>query len=146
MECITHCHCISHLIVSLPHFTSHHSTSNAISDIKLHRIPCRTIIPHRITHFISHSTSRSTLFHHTNHIVHRTTSRIAPSSISHYRLTYHVTPHSMYSTPNSDNAIYWPHHLSASHHHISHHTTILHISHSCIIPPHLTVMVTKTSF
>jgi len=34
VECITHCHCISHLTTSLPpHFISRHSTSNPISDI-----------------------------------------------------------------------------------------------------------------
>ena len=37
VECITHGHCISHLITLPPHFTLHHSTSsNTISDIPSH--------------------------------------------------------------------------------------------------------------
>ena len=115
MECITHCHCISHII---PHQTL------TVSDSKPHHIPRHTIIPHHITHFVSHQhlshtaiPLRNTIFksHHIGHIMHHTTSRIAP----HLTLVmYNIMPHSMYSMLHSDHTKYWPHHL-------------------CIAPPYL---------
>ena len=74
------------------------------------------------------------------------TSRIAP----HFTLTYHITSHSMHSTPQFQITPYIGHIIYASHHHISHH--ILHniashftCSPSCTIPPHLTVITPNST-
>ena len=123
MECITHCHCMSHLTTSLPpHFISRHSTSNAISDIF-------QTTPHSMSH---HHSSPYHTFRITQHLSQHTIplcntifqNRTISHCTRHFTLlTYHITPHSMYSTPQN---IYWPH-LSASHHHIaSHHTFTQH--------------------
>ena len=141
-----------------PHFALHHSTSNTVT------ISGIQVTPHwfhitssvlTITHISYHSTSCSTLFHfaipyfkshHIGHIMHHTASRIAPGHFT--LLTYHIAPHSMYSMPHSDNAIYWPH-SHASHHtltqrctafqmlHILHHYTTSDWSH---LIPHPTIM------
>ena len=133
------------------HLASHHiiaTTSLALFQTTPHSTS------HHLTHFISHQhLSRHTIplyntifekSHHIGHIMHRRsilTARIAPHFIL---LTYHITLHSMYSTPHQFQITpYIGHIIYASHHHISHH--ILHniaphftCSPSCIIPPHLT--------
>ena len=131
VECITHCHCISHLTTLPPHFTSHRQfyIKHHLWHSKPHHIPRHTIIPHHITHFVSHQhlshtaiPLRNTIFksHHIGHIMHHTTSRIAP----HLTLVmYNIMPHSMYSMLHSDHTKYWPHHL-------------------CIAPPHNTTFYT----
>ena len=111
MECITHCHCISHLITShyghhilhciIPHRVKRHLWHYS----KPHHIP-RHIIPQSSHTFhiapAPLAAHYSTLqYHSSNRTISATlcitplTSRIAP----HYTLqTYHITPHSMYST------------------------------------------------
>ena len=104
------------------------------------------------------TSSRSTLFHFaipSNRTTSATlcitplTSRIGP----HFTLlTYHITPHSMYSTPQQFPITpYIGHIIYASLYHISHH--ILHniaphftCSPSCVIPPHLTVITPNAMF
>ena len=102
MECITHGHCISHLVTLPPHFTLHHSTSNAISDIPSHttfQVTPSSVLT--ISHISYHTnTSRSTLFHFA--IPYRF--QISPHRLALHPiftfLTDHITPRSMYSTPH----------------------------------------------
>ena len=112
MECITHGHCISHLVTLPPHFTLHHSTSNAISDIPSHttfQVSHTIISSHHIAHFISHQH----LSQHTiplcntisvSNLTISATLCIAPHRLALHPiftfLTDHITPRSMYSTPH----------------------------------------------
>ena len=104
MESITHCHCISHLVASLPlHFTLHHSTSNTVSDI----IPNHTTFHVRpsfltITH-ISYRTNTSIPLCNTIFQIALYRPHYASHHISHctqFHITFHITPHSMYTTPH----------------------------------------------
>ena len=141
VECITHCHCmplhlaLHHITLWPPqHFTLHHSTSSQTPPLALlfQTTPFHVTPSFLTISYISYhtSTSRGTLFHfampyfkshHIGHIVHHTTD-VSHCTPFHITLTYHITPHSMYSTPHrfqiTGLIIY------ASHHHISHH--ILH--------------------
>ena len=137
MECITH-------------FTLHHSTSN-IDHLwhysKPHNIPRHTIISHHITHYISHqhgSQHTIPLCNTTDigHIMQRTT------SVSHcilFHITFHITPHSMYSTPH-----FRSHRILATlcitPHFTQHRGTAFHLLHNHIIPPHLTVITPNSTF
>ena len=126
-----------------PHFTLHHLT---ISTSHGH-IPRHTIIPHHIAHFISHQ--HLSLFHLAipylkSHHWYRP--HYASCHISHcipFYITFHITPHSMYSTPHLRSRhilatlCITPPHLPS--HHILHNIVAPH-SASCIIPPHLTVI------
>ena len=145
MECITYGHCISHLVASLPpQFTLHHATSNTISNIvpshtTYHVTPPSSVlaISHRVSYHTN--TSRSTLFH----FAIPCRFQIAPYRLALHPiftfLTYHITPHSMYSMPH-----FRSHHILATSHLASHFTQDIapHFtcSTSCIIPPHLTVI------
>ena len=91
-----------------PYFTLHHFTSESISDIipSYHIIPRHAIISsHHIAHFILHQH----LLQHTLPLC-NTIFQIAPYQphyashhISHctpfHKVIFHITPHSMYSTP-----------------------------------------------
>ena len=112
VECITHCHCISHLIASLPpHFIVHHS----IPYLTFQATPHSTdVTPSFLTisnQYHSHQTIPlcNTILqiapYWPHHILHCT-------PFSHQLLTYHTTPHFMYSTP----------HLCIEPPHLSHHT------------------------
>ena len=98
VACITRCHCISHLITLPPHFTLHHSTSNAVSGI----IPNHTIIPHHITP--TPLAQYSTLQYHISKLPHVSATvmhPVAPHLALHPILhMYHITPHAMYSMPH----------------------------------------------
>ena len=135
VECITRGRCISHLITLPPHFTLHHSTSNAVWHSKPHHIPSRQFLT--ISH-ISYrtNTSRSTLFHFA--IPYRfQISPYRPHYASHpifTFLTYHITPHSTYSTPHFRShhilatsfirTTFYTRHCTTLHmHHILHHST-----------------------
>ena len=144
-EILLRCGIYNPLLLHLAHhstiFTLHHSTSNTISDI-IPNHPRHTIIPHGITHFISHQhlsqhtipLCNTILFHITPaplaahystlqyHISNRTvsatlciTQHLALHPISH-QVTFHITPHSMFP----------PHFIS---HHI--------LDTLCVAPPHL---------
>ena len=121
VECITH------------RTTSHHSTTFYIAPFhinhhlwlysKPHHIPRQTIIPHHITHFISHQHLSQHTIPFCNTIFQITVSATLYAShhISHwtpFHITYHIMPHSMYST-----AHFRSHHILAT---------------LCIAPPHLT--------
>ena len=138
-----------HITLRPPHFTLHHSTSNAISGI----IPNHTTF--HVTSFltISHisyrtSTSRGTLFHfaipyfkshHIGHIMHHTTdiSHCTPFHITD--VPHNATFHVLYATSVKDHTIYWPHHLCITPH-FTQHCTAFHI-----IPPHLTVITPNST-
>ena len=161
VECIMHCHCISHHItLRPPHFTLHHSTSSQLALFQttphstshhsspprtFHITPAPLVAAHYSTlqYHISNRTTSATL------CITPLTSRIGP----HFTLlTYHITPHSMYSTPQQFPITpYIGHIIYASLYHISHH--ILHniaplftCSPSCVIPPHLTVITPNAMF
>ena len=113
-----------------PHFTLHHQTPC--------HIPRHTIIPPRITYFISHQhlsqhTGYSTLQYISATVMHHATSRIA----SHF--TFYIMPHSMYSTPH-----FRPHHILATlciaPPYLTQHSTA-----SCITAFHLTVTTPKST-
>ena len=136
MECITHCHCIAHLVISFHHI---------LHCIIPHQTPSLTLIPNYATFHvtpallaISHilyytSTSRSTPYSPLQyHISDRTIS--ATLCITPLTSRISCTPHSMYSTPHvSDDAIYWPHLLctTTSHTtpHFTQHCTAFHVLH-----------------
>ena len=152
VECITHCHCISHII---PHQTL------TVSDSKPHHIPRHTIIPHHITDFITHQhlsqhTGYSTIPYFKAHHWYRpqlcTTPHLALHPISHYVLhnatlhvlhaTFQITPYIgqiMHRTTTSRNTPHFTQHstascITASFHHIwpwshpiPHPTTMFHI-------------------
>ena len=137
MECITRCHCISHLITLPPHFTLHHSTSsNTISDIPSHttfQVTPSSVLT--ISHISYHNTSRSTLFHfaipYRLQISPYRPHRLALHPIFTF-LTDHITPRSMYSTPHfrsRDILATFMHRTTISSHHISH-KTLHRISHA----------------
>ena len=161
VECIMHCHCISHHItLRPPHFTLHHSTSSQLALFQttphstshhsspprtFHITPAPLVAAHYSTlqYHISNRTTSATLW------ITPLTSRIGP----HFTLlTYHITPHSMYSTPQQFPITpYIGHIIYASLYHISHH--ILHniaphftCSPSSVIPPHLTVITPNAMF
>ena len=147
MECITHCHCISHLITSFHHI---------LHCIIPHQRPFLTFqtAPHPHSSPYHTSTSRSTLFHFAlpyfkshriGHIMHHTTSRIAPyftSSCVPHNTTLHVLHATFHIPPYIGHIMHRPT-TSRITPHFTHCTAFhmpLHILHSCIIPPHLTVI------
>ena len=127
MECITHCHCISHLITSLPpHQTPLFQTTYSTS--------------HHHSSFY-HSAPRSTLT-----LQYRISNRTVSATLCITPLTFHITDvprnatfHVLHAASVSDHTIYWPHHLciapQTALHNIAPHSTC---STSCIIPPQLT--------
>ena len=144
--CITHCHCISRLVTSLrpPHFTLHHSTSNAI--VALFQTTAFHVTPFLTISYLSYrtSTSRSALVHFALPISNRTmsatlcitplTSRIAP----HFTLlTCHImghilcTPRHIQITPYCIQITPYCHIIY--HYHISHYTTLHSISHAPLL-------------
>ena len=141
MECITHCHCISHLITShyghhilhciIPHRVKRHLWHYS----KPHHIP-RHIIPQSSHTF--HIAPAPLAAHYSTlqyHISNRTisatlcitplTSRIAP----HFTLqTYHnATVHVLHATSVSDHTIYWATSLIFAPPHFTQHCTAFHM-------------------
>ena len=120
VECITHCHCISHLITSLPphqtplfqttYSTSHHHSSFYHSAPLAAHWLCNTVF--QIAPYLPHYAS-----HHWHFTL----------------LTYHVTPHSMYSTQHQFQITPFIGHIIYASHHKPHYTTLHHIPHA----PHL---------
>ena len=137
VECITCCHCISHLIASLPHFTLHHSTSNTISDIPNHTT--FHITPFHITGYKPYFTSCITAYYY----IHHTTPSFdiaSPHFTPHLTLhiTFSITPYLaniLHRTLYSITATLWwirhniPH-LALQHipHQRKFHTTLFHIT------------------
>ena len=128
----------------ITHFTLHHSTSN-IDHLwhysKPHHIPRHTIIPHHITPSPLAAHYSTLQYHWYRPHMHRTT------SVSHcilFYITFHIKPHSMYSTPH-----FRSHHILATlcitPHFTQHSGTAFHLLHNRIIPPHLTVITPNST-
>ena len=153
------------------HFAPHHISLRPLAHFTSFHIESTGIIPNHTTFHVapflttSHNSyhtstsSRSTLFHfaipyfkshHIGHIMNHTTN-ISHAAPHFTLLTYHITPHSMYSTPHQFPITpYVGRIIYASLYRISHH--ILHniaphftCSPSCIIPPHLTVITPNST-
>ena len=112
VECITHCHCISHLITTTFYIASFHIKHHLWHYSKPHPIPRHTIIPHHIAHFISHQH----LSQHTSNSI----SRIAPH-FSHSMC--HITPRFMYSRDTMHRTTTVSHHTTSVLHNIASHFT-----------------------
>ena len=108
VEYITHCHCIWHIIPPSLHCIIPHQTPSLTLFQTIHVTPSFLTVSHISYHT---STSRSTLFHFAipyfkshriGHIMHHTTSRIAPYFTSSYvphSTTFHVVPATFHIPP-----------------------------------------------
>ena len=165
MECITHCHCISHLIII--------TTTDILPDCIIpHQTPSLTDIqskphwPHSTsnhhsstyrTYHIDDTDQHLSLFHfalpyfkwhHMGHISCASRGHISLAlHPGHFTIPHDATLHVLRPRPISDHAIYWPHyagttaprrvtpHFTHQLHRIWH---MIHIFHNCTISPHLT--------
>ena len=131
MECITHCHCISHLITSFHHILHciipHQTPSLTYS--KPHHIPCHTIILHHITPCVSHQHISQHIMPLCNtifQIAATYASRHISHPISHY-IPHNTTFHVLHATFRV--TTHWPHYAS---HHILHRTTFYTMACVCV--------------
>ena len=113
-------------------FIPHHTRTISDIDSKPHHIPHHTIVPHRIAHFISHQH----LPQHTIPLC-STIFQIAWPLIS-ATLYIYITPHLalhpvLHYVPRNATFQIAPYMLATlSHHHVSHHTTL--ILHNIVAP------------